>query len=58
MKNQDVIRKLECHGFWLKGHGGNHDKYTNGEVTVAVPRHREIKDQMAKIIFKQAGIKD
>lgn len=56
MKNVEVVRKLKQHNFWLKGHGANHDKYTNGTVTVAVPRHREIKDRMAQIIFKEAGI--
>ncbi len=56
MKNIEIVRKLEKNGFWLKGHGGNHDKYTNGKITVAVPRHREIKDRMAKIIFMEAGI--
>jgi len=58
MKNKEVIKKLEQHGFWLKGHGGNHDKYTNGKVTVPIPRHKEIKDRMAKIIFEEAGITD
>lgn len=56
MKYKEVVRVLKRHGFWLKGHGGNHDKFTDGKVTVAVPRHKEIKDRMAEIIFREAGI--
>ena len=37
--------------------GTKHERYTNGEVTVQVKRHREIEDATAKRILKQAGLR-
>lgn len=56
MKQADLIKKLEAGGYKLKRHGGNHDVYTNGIHSIAVPRHREIKETTAKGILKEAGI--
>ena len=55
-KRRDLVRILEQAGF-KEEHGGNHDrfKHADGRETT-VPRHREIKDGMARIILKQAGI--
>ncbi len=38
-------------------HGGNHDWYQNPRTKVSqpIPRHREIKEQLAKHIIKNAG---
>lgn len=37
--------------------GSNYDKYVKGSVTVTVGRHREISDEMAKVILRQAGLR-
>lgn len=56
MKRRDIIRKLEEHGFHYLRPGHNHDIYTNGKVNIPIPRHREVKELMAKQIFREAGI--
>ena len=47
---------LESAGFRQNG-GTKHEKYTKGSVTVTVPRHSEIKDEMADVIRRQAGLR-
>lgn len=43
---------------WVKieGAGSKHDKFRKDGHTIAVPRHREIKEATAKAIRKQAGL--
>ena len=59
MKRRDIIKKLEENGFVLDRNGGNHDIYYNKETNRRVPvgRHREIDDNLAKEIIKEAGLK-
>ncbi|MCY3721962.1 MAG: type II toxin-antitoxin system HicA family toxin [Candidatus Poribacteria bacterium] len=54
MKRRDLIRELRKIGCVLIRHGGNHDWYQNPNTRVSqpVPRHREIKDVLAKQILK------
>lgn len=54
MKRRDLIRELERIGCILLRHGGKHDWYHNPETKISqpVPRHREIKDYLAKHIIK------
>ena len=53
MKRRDLIRELEKIGCVLLRHGGKHDWYHNPETKISqpVPRHREIKDYLAKHII-------
>lgn len=44
-------------GWYFKRSGGNHDIYTNGIDTEAIPRHNEIKENLAKAIIKKRGLK-
>jgi len=55
MKRRDLIKKLESLGCHLSRHGGKHDWYTNEQTKIsqAVPRHREINEQLAKSIIKK-----
>jgi mRNA interferase HicA len=55
MKRIDLIRALEDAGCVLVRHGGNHDWYRNLRTGVSqpVPRHREIKEFLAKHILKK-----
>lgn len=54
MKRRDLIKKLEEMGCVFVRHGGKHDWYQNPKTKVsqAIPRHREIKEQLAKHIIK------
>lgn len=55
-KRRDLVRLLELNGFVSKG-GAKHEVFSKPGYRTAVPRHREISDEMAKRIKKQAGLK-
>ncbi len=54
MKRRGLIKKLEEAGCVLIRHGGRQDWYQNPRTKVSqpIPRHREIKDILAKYIIK------
>lgn len=54
MKRRDLIKKLEEMECVFIRHGGKHDWYQNPRTKVSqpVPRHREIKETLAKHIIK------
>ncbi len=54
MKRLDLIRAIEGFGCKLVRHGGKHDWYQNPNTGVAqpVPRHREIKEILARRILR------
>ena len=54
MKRVDLIRAIEALGCTFVRHGGKHDWYRNPGTGVSqpVPRHREIKDGLARHIIK------
>jgi len=54
VKRVDPIRALELLGCELVRHGGKHDWYRNPKTGVSqpVPRHREIKEHLAKRITR------
>ncbi|MBS4097478.1 MAG: type II toxin-antitoxin system HicA family toxin [Sulfuricella sp.] len=61
MKRGELIRLLvqqHCQHCHLHRHGANHDIYINPQNgrKSPIPRHTEIKDSLAKLIFKQLGI--
>lgn len=55
MKRLDLIRKLQEQGCVLIRHGGKHDWYQNSQTKVCqpVPRHREIKEFLARGILRK-----
>ncbi len=55
-KRRDLVRILIEGGFYSIG-GTKHEHFTNGKVTVLVKRHREIPDEIASKILRQAGLK-
>ena len=55
-KRRDLIRELEAAGFRQTG-GTKHGKYRKGNITVTVLRHSEIKDRLADVIRRQAGLR-
>lgn len=57
LKSKDLIGSLTKNGFELHRHGSNHDIYRKGNITIAVPRHKEINEDTARDILKEAGLK-
>jgi len=55
MKRRDLISKLEKMDCILLRHGGKHDWYHNPitKLSQPVPRHREIKEYLAKHIIRK-----
>ena len=55
MKRVDLIRQIEKDGCVLIRHGARHDWYQNPGTGACqlVPRHREIKDYLAKHIIRK-----
>ena len=55
MKRRDLIQKIEAMGCHLIRHGGKHDWYQNPQTGMAqpVPRHREIREFVARSILKK-----
>mgnify|MGYP002782524225 CR=1 FL=1 len=60
MKRVDLIRAIEAAGCELVRHGAKHDWYRNPATGVlqAVPRHREIKEHLARRIVRELGNPD
>ena len=56
MQRRLLIKKILEGGFWSIG-GTKHEKFTNGEITIMVKRHREIPDKIAQKILRQAGLR-
>ena len=59
MKHRDLVKKIEQLGCVFIRHGGSHDWYQNPATKVSqpVPRHREIKEYLAKHILKMLANK-
>ena len=55
MKRKDLERKLRVAGCYLKREGASHSLWINPKTGVveAIPRHKEIKERLAKKILKR-----
>ena len=55
MKRVELIQKLTAMGCAFIRHGGKHDWYQNPRTRMCqpVPRHREIKEFLARSIIKK-----
>jgi mRNA interferase HicA len=60
MRRVDLIKTIESIGCQFVRHGGKHDWYRNPETGVlqAVPRHREIKERLARRIIRMLSDAD
>ena len=54
MKRRDLERRLRVAGCYLKREGSSHSLWINPQngVVEAIPRHKEIKEPLAKKILK------
>lgn len=50
---RDFIKKLEESGFVFERHGGNHDIYRKGNNIEKIPRHKEVNEQLARMILRK-----
>ncbi|MDY4110360.1 MAG: type II toxin-antitoxin system HicA family toxin [Eubacterium sp.] len=57
MKHKELEKLLKNNGWYFLRSGGNHDIYTNGKEIEALPRHKEINEQLAKAIIKRRELK-
>lgn len=57
MKRRDLEKKLRVAGCYLKREVGSHSIWINPRtgITETVPRHTEVKENLAKKILKSLG---
>jgi len=53
MKKRDLEKTLKAMGWYFLREGGNHEIWTNGIDTEAIPRHSEINENTARGIIKR-----
>jgi predicted RNA binding protein YcfA (HicA-like mRNA interferase family) len=60
VKRNDLVRHLEAHGCRLLREGGSHSVYLNPATrkVSTLPRHREIKDFLARKICRDLEVPD
>jgi predicted RNA binding protein YcfA (HicA-like mRNA interferase family) len=54
MKRKDLEKFLKGQGWIFEREGGNHAIWSKSGVSLPMPRHKEIKENTAKSIMKQA----
>jgi len=54
VKRKDLIKQLHAFGWELLREGASHSIFTNGVRKVTVPRHKEINENTARSILKEA----
>lgn len=57
MKRKDLIKLFERNGWYFAREGSNHTIYTNGKKYETIPRHGEVKENLAKAIIKRNNLK-
>lgn len=55
MRRRKLERELSAMGWRFKRHGAKHDVWTDGQVTVPIPRHQDVEEELAKGILKRAA---
>jgi len=56
VKRRDLVKQLKAAGFVLVRTKGPHDVLARRDLRLAVPRHREIKEYLARRILSDAGL--
>jgi len=54
VKRRELENRLALCGWRFLRSGGRHDVWTDGQREEAVPRHREINEQLARAILRRA----
>jgi len=60
VKRQELESALKAMGWYFLKHGGSHDLWAHPQRTrkLAVPRHKEITEHLARSLLRQAEIQD
>lgn len=53
MKRRDLEKRLKAAGWFKLRNGSDHDIWTNGTNIEAIPRHRELNENLAKGIIRK-----
>ena len=53
MKYRELVKRLVKAGFQFERHGGDHDIYRRGDDEEAVPRHKEINENLVRHIIRK-----
>lgn len=56
LKQRELIKKFTDAGFKFERHGGEHDIYKRGKDEEQIPRHREIKESLARALIRKWGL--
>jgi len=57
MKRRDFEKLFKKNGWWIERDVGPHTIYTDGKNSEPLPRHKEIKESLARAIIKRRGLK-
>jgi mRNA interferase HicA len=57
VKRQELEAALRALGWYFQKHGGSHDLWAHQrkQRKLAIPRHKEIKEHLARSILRQAA---
>lgn len=57
MKKRELLKLFKNASWYFLRDGGNHEIYTDGKNIVAIPRHADINENLAKGLIKRWGLK-
>lgn len=57
MKKRELLKLFKQVGWYFLRDGANHEIYTDGKNQVAIPRHPDINEKLAKGLIKRWGLK-
>ena len=57
MKRRELLKLFAKADLYFLWEGGTHDIYTNGKDIVAIPRHADVKEILARGLIKKWGLK-
>lgn len=53
MRKKLLVRRLRAAGWYLLRQGATHEVWTNGSEQESLPRHTEVKENLAKKIVRR-----
>lgn len=56
-ENERPYQAIRKQWWTFKRHGADHDVYAKGTERESIPRHKEIKKNLAKSIIRRRGLK-
>jgi len=57
LKQRDLLNLFYRNGWQFQREGGNHIVIAKGKKVEAVPRHKEVSENLAKALIKRHGLK-